>query len=187
MMDPRFLEFIGNLFINAARSQTQLEEMTKWFRGGAASSDGLAEMFRQTYRLTPGGEGSRAAEADPLPAVMKDFQTAYEGWLQMVGAVPLSDYRRLEEERDALRKENEEQARMIRYLSGVVSGEGPVQSTTMKGLKELTENQTRQFGDLIRAFGEYLQDSTPASADSGKSDDRDVDDPLSPDPSEPTP
>ncbi len=184
MMDPRFLEFIGNLFINAARGQTQIDEMTKWFRGGVASADGLAEMFRQTYRLTPGNEGQRSAEADPLPPGMTDFQAAYEGWLQMVGAVPLNDYRRLEEERDALRKENEEQARMIRYLSGVVTGEGDVQSTTMEALKELTENQTRQFGDLVRAFGEYLEDRTPASADTGQSDAGDGDDP---EPSEPTP
>lgn len=159
MIDRRFLEFLGNTFLNAARGQAQLEEMTDWIRRSFTAADALPEFFRRAYGLDATAEKKDVdVSGETQTAALEDFQEAYAAWLRMMGAVPLADHRRLEAECAELRKTNEEQARTIRYLSGVLSGDEDAQSTTLDILQNLSEKQTEQFGHLVKALGEYLQD-----------------------------
>jgi hypothetical protein len=48
-MDRQFLEFLGSFFLNAAKGQKQLEELTRWIGGGFSGFDELTRMFRKFY------------------------------------------------------------------------------------------------------------------------------------------
>lgn len=171
MIDKRFLEFWGNAFLSAARGQAQMEELTNWFNRSFPSAGALPDFFLRAYGLKAGEtEGASERKAESEKTALEDFQQAYANWLRLMGAVPIADYRRLEERCEALRKENEEQAAIIRYLRGVVSGESDVQSAALDALKDLTEKQTEEFSVLVRAFGEYVRDQLPAGPDSDDPD-----------------
>ena len=156
-MDRRFLEFLGNSFLSAARGQAQMEEMADWFRRSLSGMEGLPAFFLRAYGLDSGTGGDLGGDKATRKTALDDFQKAYGDWIRMMGAVPLSEYRKLEARCEALEKENEDQAKMIRYLSGVLSGEGDVQTTTLNALRELTDRQTEHFSALVTAFSEYLQ------------------------------
>lgn len=171
MIDKRFLEFWGNTFLSAARGQAQMEELSKWFHRSFPSTDALPDFFLRAYGLKAGkAESASDRDAESEKIALEDFNKAYANWLRLMGAVPLEDHRRLTEKYESLRKENEEQAAMIRYLSGVVSGDSDIQSAALDALKNLTEKQTEEFSVLVRAFGEYVRGQLPSGPDSDGSD-----------------
>ncbi|MGD8655509.1 MAG: hypothetical protein PVG28_05345, partial [Desulfobacterales bacterium] len=112
-MDRQFLEFLGSFFLNAAKGQKQLEDMTRWIGGGFSGFEELTRMFRKFY----GMNGLPLASPDYTEAWEKaseNFKKSYHEWLNLMNVIPKSEYQILQKKCEALKDKIAAQDETIR-------------------------------------------------------------------------
>ena len=75
-MDRQFLEFWGNYLLSVARGQKQLEDVTRWIRGGFSGVEELTALLKNTTasksrvrtarKAVLPGKGRRRISRNPL-------------------------------------------------------------------------------------------------------------------------
>ena len=155
-MDKQFLEFWGNLLLNAAKSQKQLEDMTQWIVRGFSGFDELTDMFRRFYGL----EGLALDSPDYAKAWEKaseNFKKSYHEWLNLMSVVPKSEYQILEKKWAALEEKVATQDETIRHLRNLLSEKGVPYADAVQGFTEMMEKQGRQFQELMDSVGKAFK------------------------------
>jgi hypothetical protein len=160
-IDADFLEFWGNLLLNAAKSQRASQALADNMQHGFKAMSEFSELFQKAYGIDPSTE-KRAAEADNsngLQQAMQRYHKAFATFIQMLDVVPRSTHKALEERYDRLQKEMMQcQATVVRLESQLKkcrSEEDQAAFSTEFG--ELMEKQTRQFAQLVDSFGEAVK------------------------------
>jgi uncharacterized coiled-coil protein SlyX len=151
-MDRQFLEFLGNFFLNAARGQKQLEELTRWIGGGFSGFDEFAHMFRKFY----GMNGLTPASPDYARVWEKaseNFWLSYREWLDLMSVIPKNEYQILEKKCAALEEKVAAQDESIRHLQGLLSEKGLPCADAVQGFLNMMEKQGHQFQELIDNMG----------------------------------
>jgi len=159
-MDRHFLEFWGNLFINAAKSQKHLEDMSRWVNQGFSGFEELRVMFGKFYGLDTLKKDEADSEMEWQKAAAA-FQDSFNQYLQLMGAVPGVEHRALVKKYEDLRKKVAEQEEIIKYLRMILDKKGFNQGELLRGFEELMKKQTDQFQDLVKDFGNPLK-KTPS-------------------------
>jgi hypothetical protein len=152
-MDKHFLEFWGNLLLNAARGQKQLDETTKWMQQGFTGFENLSEMFRQCYGLD-------AKSPDDSPARKKaqaDFQKSFGDYLSLFGVVPKEEHLDLVKKYEELRQKADAQEETIKHLRMLLEEKGFDQAKVISGLQELMVEQGEQFRKLMESFSDLYK------------------------------
>lgn len=166
-MDKKYLEFWGNLFLQAARSQGLTEELARMFQQGWALAETQMSLFKTFYGLED------AAGADPEKGEwwqrsFSEFGKAYRDFLELLAVVPKKDYDDLAAKYEALRKETAEKKEKDR-----MSGPGAMvydQVELVKGVQDLLQTQSEQYQELMKAFSEaYRKEKTKATSKNRKS------------------
>ena len=155
-MDRQFLEFLGSFFLNAAKGQKQLEDMTRWIGGGFTGFNDLTRMFRKFY----GMNGMPPASADYAKAWEKaseNFKKSYLEWLNLMGVIPRSEYQALEKKCEALEEKVATQNKTIRHLQGLLAEKGLPYAEAVKGFTQLMEQQGHQFQELMDSLGKAFK------------------------------
>ncbi|MCU0613875.1 MAG: hypothetical protein MUD09_02190 [Desulfobacterales bacterium] len=155
-MDDKYLEFLGNLFLSAAKSQKQMEDLFKLSRQGFKGFEEMSTMFRKFY-------GLENIEKD-TPEYIKswwnageEFQKAFREYLTMVGVVPKEDYISLVEKYEQLKKKVAGQDETIRHLQTLLRDKNIDQGETVKVFQDLVTKQSEQFMEMMNAVGQYFQ------------------------------
>lgn len=155
-MDRQFLEFLGNFFLNAARGQKQLEDMTQWIGGGLSGFDELTRMFREFY----GMNGLAPASPDYVKAWEKaseNFKKSYHEWLNLMNVMPKSEYQTLKKKCAALEQKVASQDETIRQLRKLLSVKGLPYADAVEGFTQMMEEQGRQFQSLMSNLGKVFK------------------------------
>ena len=155
-MDRQFLEFLGNFFLNAAKGQKQLEDMTQWIGGGLSGFDELSGMFRKFYGIN----GLPPASSDYTRAwemASENFKKSYHEWLDLMNVIPKSEYQTLEKKCAALEKTVASQDETIRQLRKLLSEKGLPYADTVKGFTRMMEEQGHQFQELMDSLGKAFK------------------------------
>lgn len=160
-MDPHFLEFWGNLLINTAKQQKQLEDLTQWMQQGFKGFDELTAMFKKFY-------GLEHLEKD-TPAYMETWETASENFFQsfndviaLMGMVPKDKHLALMKKYEALKKKVETQEETITHLEGMLEKKAAgSQEELVKGFQDLIEKQSKQFQETMKTFGSFFSKEDP--------------------------
>lgn len=160
-MDPHFLEFWGNLLINAAKQQKQLEDLTQWMQQGFKGFDELTAMFKKFY-------GLEHMEKD-TPAYTETWETASENFLQsfsdviaLMGMVPKDEHLALVKKYEELKKKVETQEETINHLQLLLEEKkAESQEELVKGFQDLIEKQSKQFQETMKTFGSFFNKEKP--------------------------
>lgn len=148
-MDGSFLKFWGEFLLQAARGQSQVEEITKWVQAGFPSSGELADLFRQCYGLS---SGSPSGQGDHWQAATANFREALEVYAPLWGWVPLDRYDQLKSENERLKSQLSEQARLIKRLEAIMADEDMGHMTMVARFQNLIADQSQAFDELMQTI-----------------------------------
>ena len=85
-MDRQFLEFWGNYLLSVARGQKQLEDVTRWIRGGFSGVEELTALFKKYYGLEEQSQDSPENSAAWEKAAA-DFKKSFGDYFTIMGWV----------------------------------------------------------------------------------------------------
>lgn len=150
-MDKNFLEFWGNLLLNTAKGQRQVEDATRWMKQGMSGMQEMTAMFKNIYGIDKVSEQS----PDFLKLWKKasdDFSQSYNDYLQTMGMMPKDEHLNLVRKYEELKQKCEAQEETIRHLRMLLSEKGYDQSEAVSAFQGLIKNQSAQFQELIGQF-----------------------------------
>jgi hypothetical protein len=168
-MDKQFLEFWGNIMINAAKGQQQLEDIMKWYSGNFSDFKDITALFCRMYGLDP--------ETEKTPGYLNvwhkafdDFQRSFSELAIMMDLVPRKEYITLTRENHDLKKRIAELEEGLAHLRALLDDKlrSPVEG--LKGFQELINEQARQYQDFMKGIGNVfaekpsLHDEKPVPA-----------------------
>ena len=152
-MDRQFLEFWGNYLLSVARGQKQLEDVTRWIRGGFSGVEELTALFKKYYGLEEqsqdGPESSAAWER-----AAADFKKSFGDYFSIMGWVSKDEYQILEEENQALKQKIEAQEETILRLRDLLKSPGIDPNKSLDVLQDLINKQSAEFQKLVKKFSE---------------------------------
>lgn len=155
-MDRRFLELFGNFLLNAAKSQKQFEDMTRWMTSIHDNQTEMTDLFRDFYGLDK-QKVTGTGDSENFEQAAKKFQTSFKEWVDTMGFVSMAEYRTLKNKYDALKEKAADQENTIRRLKKEFeAGEGPPKDP-FKGFTDLMEAQADQFQELMKRMGKAFK------------------------------
>jgi len=151
-MDRNFYEFWGQLFLNLAKGQKQIEDFRKWFGQGMAGYESLTAMFRKAYGLDRLEEGS-PDYSEFWKKSVETFQKSFREGLSLMEVVPKGEYEALAEKCAVLEKTVAEQEETIRGLKRLLTEEATgAPAAALEDLQSLLKNQQAQFQELMKSM-----------------------------------
>jgi len=132
-MDTNFLEFWGNLLISIARGQKQLDDMTKWVHQGFPGANELTTLFRKVYGLNDLPQAP-TSQAEPWKGTLDRFHESYREYLKLLDVIPRTEYQKLQEENDALKRRIGELEQVIGDLRALLAGK--IQGTPKEAMEQ---------------------------------------------------
>ena len=163
-MDEKFLEFWGNLLINAARSKRQTDDVSDWmqkgfeqfremttFQGTRGFGD-ICTMFRKFYGLDQLPERSSEYQTMAKKA-SEDFQKSFLDYQSMMGMVSKKEHLTLVEKYEALKEKCADQEETIRHLQMLLKNvKGQEQGDAVRNLQSIVKDQTELFQKMTTGF-----------------------------------
>ena len=173
-MDEKFLEFWGNLLLNAAKSKQQTEALMRWLRMGLpgmasppaspkppSGFDEMVAIFQKLYGLdniTDKNQDSQKTWAEALEKFQKSFQDS----LALYGVVPKKEHLALVEKYEKLKARCSDQEETIRHLRMLLEDRSDQESDTATQLQDIVRNQGDLFQKMVTDFGHYFSGDTSA-------------------------
>jgi hypothetical protein len=152
-MNRHFLEFWGKALLQAAKSQKQLEDLTKWLPRGFLGFQDFTQLFKTSYGLNDVAEDSpdflalwKKAEAD--------FRDSFREYLCLLGGVPREEYVALARKYEELKEKAAEQAETIKQLRVLTDEKGMGLEATTLEFQKLIKKQGEQFQQFLKSLGE---------------------------------
>jgi len=149
-MDRNFYEFWGQMFLNLAKGQKQIEDFRKWFGQGLMGYESMNAMFRKAYGL------DRIEEESPdyteiWKKSVETFQKSFREGLSLMEVVPKGEYEKLAQKCAALEKTVAEQEETIRTLKRLLTEEASgAPAAALEDLQGLLRDQQTQFQELVK-------------------------------------
>jgi len=166
-MDTQFMEFWGKFWLNAAKSQKQLEDMAEWMRCGMTGFEELTSLFRKAYGL----EKNELTSPDFMKAwaaAQENFTKSFKDYLALLGVVPREEYLALARKYEELKEKVQSQEETIKHLRMLLSAASKEEFQGLAGqLEGLVQKQGEQFQNLMDSFSQAFKKGTasrPAKA-----------------------
>jgi len=155
-MDKNLLEFWGQIFLNAARSQQQMEDWNKWF-----SIDGFGKNKLFSSLLNQ-PETQKTEEITPeiLEIARKAtdaYKEVFKASLSLFDVVAKEDYDELLKENELLKEKVKAQENIIKNRRNQPEKDIFEQQEVVNNLTEIVKDQTQQFQDLMKQMGKYYK------------------------------
>jgi hypothetical protein len=166
-LDEKYLEFLGRLFMNAAKSQKGLDEFMRMSRKGFKGFEEMASVFRKFYGLEnmekDAPEYMRAWEK-----AAEEFQRSFREYLNIMGVVSKEDYLEIVRKYEDLKKKVADQEETIRHLQQLLGKKGLDQGETARVFQDLMKKQSEQFMEMMDAVGGYFKEGKKDTDDKGE-------------------
>ncbi len=155
-MDKNLLEFWGQIFLNAARSQQQMEDWNKWF---SIDSFGKNKLFSSLLNQP---ETQKTEEITPeiLEIARKAtdaYKEVFKASLSLFDVVAKEDYDELLKENELLKEKVKAQENIIKNRRNQPEKDIFEQQEVVNNLTEIVKDQTQQFQDLMKQMGKYYK------------------------------
>jgi hypothetical protein len=153
-MDTKFMEFWGNFLLNAAKSQQQLEDMTKWMKDGFSGFEEFSSLFQKVYGLEKVDQES--PDYSKLWAgAQENFTKSFKDYLALLGVVPLDEHLALVNKYETLKEKAASQEETIKHLRMLFAEGKKEEFQEVSGrFEELAKKQGEQFQKLIESFAQ---------------------------------
>lgn len=157
-MDKNFLEFWGNLLINAAKGQEQLEDMTKWMTQGLEGFEDLSNMFRKFYGLDGVDEAS-PQYLKKWQNAAEEFQKSFKDYLGLMGVVSKEEHLSLVKKYEDLKARVADQEETIKHLKMLIDQRGSSEETVTQTFQDLMNKQADEFQKLMKNLEKFSTDA----------------------------
>jgi phage tail tape-measure protein len=158
-VDSQFYEFWGRFFMNVARGQKQVEEMSAWIKKGYAGADDLARLFRQCYGLNAADTGN-AQDPQAWKEATAQFQKTFNQFAAQWGWVPQADHQQALEKCAVLEKQVASQQSTIRELRDLLDQKGLGYSQLLQHMQGSLKDQSDQFQALMESIGNAFKNKS---------------------------
>lgn len=167
-MDRHVFELWGNMFLNAAKSQKQLEDLAKWMGGDFSGFEDLTDLFGKLYGVDMFAKNT-PEYLETWKKATQDFHAAFKEFFSLMDLVPRQDYLSLLRENEELKEKLAEQEEILQKFHSVFDTRLAEQGEGFKGFESLIQDQSRQFRELLSSFTNLFseQPAEPA-AETGK-------------------
>jgi hypothetical protein len=156
-MNKNMLEFWGQAFLNAARSQQQLEDLNKSFGQTTGADNPIMNSFYKasglsnTAKLNPDGILELAKKSADI---YKDFFKAY---LTVFDVVPRKEHVQLVKENEELKEKIARQEKIINSYKNLSVKDSFNQEEIVTDLTQIVKNQTQQFQKLVKQVNQFYK------------------------------
>lgn len=157
-MDRNFFEFWGQLFLNAAKGQKQIEDMNDLFRQGLKGYESMKDIFRTIYGLDKTPPSHMTDPPDLWKKAAGNFQDSFRQVLSLWGVVFQEDYAALQRKYDDLAQKSAEQEQTIRYLHALLGDRQGENLSVAQDMQSLLSKQQKEFQTLLNSLGLLFQD-----------------------------
>lgn len=156
-MDANFLELFGQMLIQAAKGQRQMDQFSSWMQQGlkAADMSGPSDYFQQIYGLADISKES-AQYTQLFQKAQTDFLAAYGEFTGLLGLVPEKKYEALQQEFEALEKKCQAHETIIAKLTAKLKKDGDPTADLTGQLTDLIENQNSEFSKTVKSLGKLF-------------------------------
>jgi hypothetical protein len=137
-VDKHFLEFWGNVLINAAKEQKRMEDLSKWMQQGFKGFDDFTEMFKKFYGLEH-MEKDTPASMDIWEKASENFLNSFKDYLNLMGMVSKEEHLTLIKKYEKLKEKAAAQEELV------------------QGFHDLIEKQSNQFQKTMETFGSLFK------------------------------
>lgn len=155
-MNSRFLEFLGQYFIQTAKWQQRMEQAS----GGKAPEgmDGaeIMRLFQQFFGWSGSADPALAESFRMWQQYMDNFQAAFNASAKIWGWVPKSEYQTLQDKCEALEKTVRKQEQVISQLRSLLEEKGMGQIELMQRFQSLIQDQSNEFQTFMQNFGDAV-------------------------------
>jgi uncharacterized coiled-coil protein SlyX len=158
-MDRRILEFWGNCFLQAAKSQKQLDDFNEWMRLGFKGYEEFNTMFRKAFGLQDRAGGNQD-QAQTWSQTVKTFQDSFKELSELMGVVPRQEHLELIRKYEDLKATAASQEETIQHLNALLGSKGAEEDRLSQGMQAIMAKQTEQFQELMKGFNHYLQQTS---------------------------
>jgi len=159
-MDRQFLEFWGNVLLNAAKGQEQVESLNRLAREGFKTFEQQMELFEKFCSLNKKPEPT-TPHTEIWTKAVSDFIKSYQEFLGLMGMVPREDYEALIREHEALKKTAAELEEALRRQKKRTGGKDMDPAVVVKGFEGLMKKQAEQFQTLMASYGKLYEAEKP--------------------------
>ena len=159
-MNRQFYEFWGQAFLNLARGQQQIEEVTALMNKGWAGFGELGDLFRRSYGLPPSEKRSDDSETTQWQDAVRQFQQSFSQFAAQWGWVTQTEHQQIIEKCAALEKKVQDQETTIRQLRDLLTQEGRGHSALFQHLQQSLKEQNEQFHALMESMRDHLKDAS---------------------------
>ena len=156
-MNRQFLEFWGSYFTQAAEGQKQLEDISAWMNKGFSGTDDLTKLFRRCYGLDDPGASSELVSQKWQKAIA-DFQQTFSETADAWGWVTKAEHQQALDKCAALEEKTQQQQITISQLRELLNQEGLGHTELFQHFKNVYEDQSKQFQDLMKSMNEAVKD-----------------------------
>ncbi len=155
-MDKNFLEFWGNLLINAAKGQRQQEDLTKWVAQGLKGLENFSDMFRKSYGL----DGMKEDSPEYLKQwqhATGEFQKSFKDYLGLMGVVPKEEHLALVQKYEELKERITDQEETIKHLKMLMDQRDSSEEAVTRTFQDLMSGQADEFQKLMKNLGQLSE------------------------------
>jgi hypothetical protein len=158
-MDVRILEFWGNVFLSAARSQQKMEELNKLFGGNAGVDNPITDAINKSY----GWLGAKNADPEEIINIAVKtagvFQNFLKSYFMLFDVISKDEYVKLMKENEELKEKIIQQEKIIDDLKSL-PGKAFEQGEIVSGFTQILEKQARHFQELMTQLSQYNEKNT---------------------------
>ena len=156
-MDRNFMEFWGNLLINAAKQQKQLEDLAKWMQQGFKGFDEWTAMFNKFYGLEQLKKDT-PAYSKTWEAASEKFLNSFKDYLYLMGMVPKNEHLALVKKYEELKLKVADQEETINHLRMLLEEKkAESQEELVQGFQDLIDKQSKKFQETMETFGSFFK------------------------------
>jgi hypothetical protein len=155
MMDRRFFEFWGQLFLDMARTQKQMEDMNRLFREGLAGFGTFPLPFSASGDARKGdGHDEPSGNDDSWVQAAKQVQESLPQVMALWNVVSKEDYDLLAQRLSEAERQVEECEQTIHTLRGLVKERQSDPLAATNNLQGLLARQQEAFESLLNNLGQ---------------------------------
>jgi hypothetical protein len=155
-MDKRFLEFWGNLLIDAAKEQKRMENLAQWIQQGFKGVDEFTTMFNKFYDLEQMEQGT-TDYMESWKKASENFLQSFNNYLDAMGLVPKDKYMALIKKYEELKQKVTAQEETINHLRMLLEEKtAESQEELVQGFQDLIDKQSKQFQETMETFGSFF-------------------------------
>jgi hypothetical protein len=160
MMDKNMLELWGRTLINAAHSQEQLEEITKYFGLNSGTDNPLMKPFFKTFNWQR-PEKLDATEIVNLTQKSTDaYKEFFKAYFSIFDFVSKEEYLAVAKENEVLKEKISQQEKIINNYQKLSVPDAFDQEQVVDNMRQIMEKQTHQFQALMKQVDQYYKKGT---------------------------